>query len=65
MKYRFKTTPVFRKALAALSAEQKRSARQAFAIFRGNPFDPRLHAHKIHSLPARHGRTIHSCAITS
>ena len=63
MKYRFKTTPVFRKALAALTAEQKRSARRAFAIFRENPFDPRLHTHKIHSLSARYGRTIFSVRV--
>ena len=63
MKYRFKTTPIFRKALTALTAEQKRSARRAFAIFRENPFDPRLHTHKIHSLSARHGRTIFSVRV--
>ena len=60
MSYRYKTTPAFRKALANLSPAQKDSARRAFAIFKDDPFDARLHAHKIHALPARFGRTTHS-----
>lgn len=31
----------------------------AFAIFKINPFDPRLRTHKIHSLSAQFGKTIH------
>ncbi len=60
MKYRFKTTPSFRKALGKLTTGQKKSARQAFAIFKADPFDPRLRTHKIHGLSVRFGRTIYS-----
>jgi mRNA-degrading endonuclease YafQ of YafQ-DinJ toxin-antitoxin module len=60
VKYRFKTTPTFRKALAKLSASQKASARQAFSIFKVNPFDPRLRTHKIHGLSVKFRRTVYS-----
>lgn len=60
MKYRFQTTPTFRKALGKLSEGQKGSALRAFAIFKADPFDPRLRTHKIHGLSVRFGRTIHS-----
>ena len=60
MKYRFKTTPTFRKALRGLTAPQKASARKSFAVFQNDPFDPRLRTHKIHSLSARFRRTIYS-----
>lgn len=59
MSYRYKTTPAFRKALANLSPAEKGSARRAFAIFKDDPFDARLHAHKIHALSARFGRTMY------
>ena len=36
------------------------SAKKAFAIFKADPFDPRLRTHKIHRLSARLGRTIYS-----
>lgn len=60
MKYRFQTTPSFRKALGKLAAGQRESAWRAFAIFKGDPFDPRLRTHKIHGLSVRFGRTIYS-----
>ena len=60
MKYRFRTTPAFRKALTKLTRGQKESAKRAFTIFKADPFDPRLKTHKIHSLSARFGQTIHS-----
>lgn len=60
MKYRFATTPSFKKALAKLDGFQKKSAKKAFAVFKENPFDPRLRTHKIHRLSARLGRTIYS-----
>ena len=60
MKYRFKATPSFRKALGKLTAAQKESAARAFAIFKADPFDPRLRTHKIHGLSVRFGRTIYS-----
>lgn len=63
MNYRFKTTPTFRKALAKLTPAQKDSARRAFAIFKNDPFDPRLRVHKIHALSARFRRTMHSARV--
>jgi mRNA-degrading endonuclease RelE of RelBE toxin-antitoxin system len=60
VKYRFKTTPAFRKSLAKLDREQRQAARRAFLVFKADPFDPRLRTHKIHSLSARIGRTIYS-----
>ena len=63
MKYRFAATPSFKKALAKLTAQQKLSAKKAFAIFKADPFDARLRTHKIHGLSARLGRTIYSVSI--
>jgi len=60
---RFKTTPQFRRALRKLSAEQKRAAKSAFQIFKQDPFDPRLRAHKIHRLSALTRRTVYAAAI--
>lgn len=60
MKYRFAATPSFKKALAKLTPSQKISAKEAFVIFKMDPFDSRLRTHKIHGLSARLGRTIYS-----
>ena len=64
-KYFFKTTPAFRKALGKLTPRQKVSARNAFRIFKDNPFDARLRTHKIHGLSAKLGRTIYSVHVES
>ena len=63
MNYRFKATETFWGAFYALSPAQKESTRGAWEIFKADPFDPRLHPHKIHSLSARHKRTVHSVTI--
>ena len=63
MNYRFRTAKSFRRALAKLTPDQKRSAAAAFRIFKANPFDPRLRPHKIHKLSAAYGKTIHSVFI--
>ncbi len=60
---RLRTTPAFRKALARLSRSQKESAKKAFAIFRRDPFDPRLKTHKIHHLSALYKKTIYAVRI--
>ena len=65
MKYRFRTAKSFRRALAKLSPNQKEAAAAAFAIFKQNPFDPRLRPHKIHKLSAAYGTTVHSVCIES
>jgi len=43
--------------------QQQRSSREAFAVFKQNPFDPRLRSHKIHKLSARYGRVIYAAEI--
>ncbi len=63
MKYHFKPTQTFWESFYALSSSQKASTRQAWQIFKQNPFDPRLRSHKIHRLSARYGRTIHAAEI--
>jgi mRNA-degrading endonuclease YafQ of YafQ-DinJ toxin-antitoxin module len=46
-----------------LSADQKESVRRAWAIFKNDPFDPRLRSHRIQKLSARFKVTIYSAAI--
>lgn len=64
-KYLFKTTPSFREALTKLNRHQKTSARKAFMIFKNDPFDARLHTHKIHGLSIKLRRTIYSVYVES
>lgn len=63
MTYRYKPTPRFWKSFYALPASQKESTRRAWAIFKQNPFDPRLRTHKIHRLSAEYGQTIYAVEI--
>ena len=63
MKYKFKTVPAFRKSLAKLSKAQKESAKKAFALFKIDPFDPRLRTHKIHHLSSLYKKTIYAVRI--
>ncbi len=65
MNYRFRAARSFRRALARLTAPQKQAAKAAFKIFKKDPFDPRLRAHKIHKLSAAYGKTIHAVCIES
>jgi len=54
--YRFRSAKSFRRARARLNPKQKQAAKAVFRIFKQNPFDPRLRAHKIHNLSAAHGK---------
>jgi hypothetical protein len=63
MNYRFRAAMSFWRSWSRLSEIQRRAARQAFPIFKANPFDPRLRAHKIHRLSAVYGRTIYAMEI--
>ena len=63
MKYRFKPTQRFWESFYSLSSDQKDSTRLAWRIFKENPFDPRLRAHKIHRISAQYGRTIYAAEI--
>jgi hypothetical protein len=49
MKYRFRATRAFWRSFTRLPTQQQHHARKAFAIFKNNPFDPRLSSHKIQS----------------
>jgi mRNA-degrading endonuclease YafQ of YafQ-DinJ toxin-antitoxin module len=61
--YHFRAAKSFRRALAKLPLDQKRSAKVAFQIFKKDPFDPRLRTHKIHKLSAAYGKTIYAVCI--
>jgi mRNA-degrading endonuclease YafQ of YafQ-DinJ toxin-antitoxin module len=63
MKYRFRATRAFWRSFGKLSAQQQRHAREAFLIFKQNPFDSRLGSHKIQKLSARYDRAIYSAKI--
>ncbi len=63
MNYRFIATETFWESFYRLQPLQKDSARRAWRIFKVNPFDPRLGAHKIHKLSAMMRRTVHSVLI--
>jgi hypothetical protein len=63
MKYRFRAVEPFWTRFYRLSGPQKESTRKAWQIFKTDPFDPRLRAHKIQRLSAHYGRTIYSVEI--
>jgi len=60
MKYRYRATEKFWTSFYRLTPSEKDSCRKAWRIFKENPFDSRLRAHKIHRLSARYGRTIYA-----
>jgi mRNA-degrading endonuclease YafQ of YafQ-DinJ toxin-antitoxin module len=63
MKYRFQAARGFWKSFAKLPERQQTSAKATFKIFKANPFDPRLRAHKINSLSAYYGQTVYAAVI--
>jgi hypothetical protein len=63
MKYRYRATERFWTTFYRLNAPQKDSVRKAWAIFKEDPFDARLRAHKIQRLSAHFGRTIYAVEI--
>jgi hypothetical protein len=60
---RFRVVGNFWEGFYDLPAEQKESVRQAWLVFKRNPFDPRLRSHRIHRLSARYNATIYSAVI--
>jgi mRNA-degrading endonuclease YafQ of YafQ-DinJ toxin-antitoxin module len=60
---KFRASKTFWKKFYALSAEQKEKTREAWKIFKADPFDPRLKTHVINALSGRAGRTIYSVKI--
>lgn len=63
MKYRYRAVERFWTSFYRLKPSQKDAARRAWKIFKIDPFDPRLRAHKIHLLSAHYGRTIYAVEI--
>jgi hypothetical protein len=61
--YVFKRTPQFRKSFDGLDPAQQKAAKEAFKIFKANPFDPRLRTHKINRLTSLLKHTVHSVTI--
>jgi hypothetical protein len=61
--YRYGASETFWENFYALSPSQKESARNAWKIFKLNPFDPRLRPHRINSLSAAYRRTIYAVEI--
>jgi len=63
MSYRFRATERFWLNFYRLSSAQKESVRDAWKIFKKNPFDARLRTHRIHRLSAHYQRTIYAVEI--
>ncbi len=63
MKYRYFAQPKFWRNYRKLSASQQQSARDAWKLFKLDPFDPRLGTHRINSLSAIFKRTVHAVVI--
>ncbi len=63
MSFRFRAAGQFWKSFHALSPNQKASTRQAWEIFKKDPFDSRLRTHKIHSLSALYKKTVYAAVI--
>jgi hypothetical protein len=63
MIYRFRAAEQFWKSFYGLPSHQKTSARQAWVIFKNDPFDSRLRTHRIYSLSALYKRTIYAVVI--
>lgn len=61
----YKASETFWKNFHRLSPEGKELVRQAWLIFKVDPFDPRLGTHKIHALSAKAKKTIYSVVIDS
>ena len=63
MSYQFRASETFWRNFYRLPNRQKAAVRRTWKVFKANPFDPRLGVHKIHSLSARSGKTIHALVI--
>ena len=61
--YRYEAAPAFWRSYRKLTPAQQKLARQSWQIFKRDPFDPRLGAHKIHSLSARAKETVYSVIV--
>ena len=63
MNFEYVATETFWKAFYKLASPQKESVREAWKLFKDDPFHPKLRSHQIHALTARAGHTIYSAVI--
>jgi hypothetical protein len=61
--YRFAVTEAFWENFYKLPSAQKEATRAAWGIFKANPFDARLGAHRIHRLSTIMRRTVYAVEI--
>ena len=61
--YKFTASERFWKHFNKLTERQKERANKTFEIFKRNPFDSRLRAHKINSLSASYGKTVYAADV--
>ena len=63
MSYQYRAVDKFWKNFYGLDAAQKTSVRQAWELFKADPFHVSLGTHEIHALSARAKHTIYSVVI--
>ena len=63
--YRFRAVEKFWKNFYRLSASQKDSVREAWAVFKSDPFHPSLGTHEIHALSEKAKHTIYSVVVAA
>jgi len=63
--YRYEAAPAFWRSYRKLTPAQQQAAKQAWQIFKRNPFDPRLGTHKIHALSARAKETVYAVVVAA
>ena len=63
--YRYEAAPAFWRSYRKLNPAQQQAAKQAWQIFKRNPFDPRLGTHKIHALSARAKETVYAVVVAA
>jgi hypothetical protein len=61
--YQYRAVEKFWRNFYRLDASQKASVRQAWSVFKTDPFHPSLCVHEIHALSARAKHTIYSAVI--
>ena len=61
--FEYKASEAFWKVFYDLPAEQKEAVREKWKVFKINPFDASLRAHKINRLTSLHGTTVYGIHI--
>ena len=63
MKYKYRASNIFWKKFYQLPSEQKNSVREAWKLFKENPFAPQLNTHRIHYLSSLASRSVYAVEI--